>query len=258
MLSRQSRPRQQANQKPSLVTGDVITDQARMKIRLALTGDPGQSFVPQEHIQRWWEYTSVTTASEILCRYFLQQGTMDIPIGEILDNIPLVYNLANEAIEDSTFINMEVALTNWFNSHAPEDGYSMQNLASIVEKKIPRNSQLHADYMAIRAIDVDAGKLPDGFDNPMSVIQRIKRCLGQVRTLKKAIDRYGPYDQEIGGIEPAMSTLVKVANGKSDKSLKPGCYTCGGLGHTRQKCFRDYRGRSSYTVQPPLRWFVAA
>jgi hypothetical protein len=104
--------RQQANQKPSLITGGN-DDQATMKIRLALLGDPAQTFVPAEKIQNWWEHTSVLLAAEILCRYFLQKGTMDIPIGEILASIPLVYNLANEATEDSTFINMEVALTNW-------------------------------------------------------------------------------------------------------------------------------------------------
>jgi hypothetical protein len=73
---------------------------------------------------------------------------MDIPIGEVLDNIPLIYNLANESIEDNTFISMEVALANWFRSHDPESEYSLHNLATIIEKKIPRNSQLQADYMA--------------------------------------------------------------------------------------------------------------
>ena len=89
-----------------------------MKVRLALTGDPAQTFVSPDKINNWWEHTTVLMASEILCRYFLQQGTMDIPIGEILANIPLVYNLSNEAVEDTTFINMEVALTSWCNSHA--------------------------------------------------------------------------------------------------------------------------------------------
>ena len=67
---------------------------------------------------------------------------------------------------------------------------TLNELARLIEDKLPRNSQILADYVQRRK-----GDKPGEFDTPLKVIQRIKSCSGEIRNLKKLLDRYGPYNQ---------------------------------------------------------------
>jgi hypothetical protein len=102
--------------------------------------------------------------------------------------------------------------------------------------------------MAMRAVDMEQSRVIDSFDNPMAVIQRIKKCLGQVRNLKKAIDRYGPYDQVIGSSEPTNPTLARVAR---DNMLSlPRTYNST-YHTTHHSTHRTYRGKEATTPPTP-------
>jgi hypothetical protein len=141
--------RNQARSKPSLVTSEVITGTARIRVRLALTGDPPQTFVRLENINEWWEHVNISQASDIVCRYFMQSEVgFDIPIAEVLNNMPFRFNLSKEEVEDSTFISFELAINRYFETHAQENKTTLNELALIIERKLPKNSQLQADYMS--------------------------------------------------------------------------------------------------------------
>ena len=170
--------RHQARSKPSLVPGEVVTGTARIRVRLALTGDPQQNFIKQEHINDWWEHVNISQASDIVSRYFLQvEKGYDIPIAEVLNNMPFRFNLSREEVEDNTFILLELALVRYFETHAPENKTTLNELALIIERKLPKNSQLQADYMSKKLQDLN--NIQE--DTPLLVIQRLKRCLGAVR-----------------------------------------------------------------------------
>jgi hypothetical protein len=164
--------RNQARNKPSLVPSEVVTGTARIRIRLALTGDPPQTFVRLEHINKWWEHVNISQTSDIVSRYFLQTEVgFDIPIAEVLNNMSFKFNLAKEEVEDSTFIRLELALVRYFETHAQENTTTLNELALIIERKLPRNSQLQADYMSKKIHELDAVQE----DTPLLVISRIKR-----------------------------------------------------------------------------------
>ena len=52
----------QARSRPSLVTRDVIINIAQMRVKLALNGDAGQTFVREDQINDWHSYDNVTHA----------------------------------------------------------------------------------------------------------------------------------------------------------------------------------------------------
>jgi hypothetical protein len=231
----------QARSKPTLITREVITGIARMRVRLALTGDPQQTFVRADQIYEWWNHVNIHDASEIVARYFLQtEAGFDIPIAEVMNKILLRYNLAKESVEDETFIRMELALQRYFETHAQENSTTLNELALIIERKLPKNSQLQADYMSKKLQEL--GNSTE--DTPFLVIQRIKKCLGHVRNLKKSIDRYGLYDLEYNA-EAAINTptpqsdRVKLVapSTKQERGGKIACHTCGIVGHSTDTCF---------------------
>ena len=65
--------RNQARNKPSLVPSEVVTGTARIRIRLALTGDPTQTFVRLEHINTWWEHVNISQTSDMLVGIFCRR-----------------------------------------------------------------------------------------------------------------------------------------------------------------------------------------
>ena len=65
-----------------------------------------------EDILDWYDHVNISQASEIVCRYFLHtEASQDIPIAELLNNLPFRFNMANEEVEDATFISIELTRT---------------------------------------------------------------------------------------------------------------------------------------------------
>ena len=228
--------RNQARCRPSLVTSEVITGTARIRIRLALTGDPTQSFVRPEHISDWTSHVTITQASDIICRYFLHTASgPTVPIAEIVSQIKLRYRLSDEGVEDECFIRLEVAINKYMETNPEGNRGTLKELARLIEEKLPKNSQLLADYVHRKGSD-----LPIEEDTPFFVIQRIKTCLGEIRNLKRRLDRYGPYDQGYEAGATIDSLTPSSDRGKvnapplvRDKLGKFHCQCCGIPGHSK-------------------------
>ena len=98
-----------------------------MRVKLALNGDAGQPFVREDQINDWQEHVNVTQASEILGRYFLQPDALvDVPIAEVLDNLPFRLNYSQEHVKDTTLIPYELALSRHHDTHGAESAVSCQ------------------------------------------------------------------------------------------------------------------------------------
>jgi hypothetical protein len=163
--------RNQSYCKPNLQTKEVITGKSRIYIRLALLGDPDQKFVTPAQMQEWWDFVSIGQASDILTRYFMQNTAHgEIPIAEQLDKMKFRFNFAKEEVENETFVEFEMALNTYFESHTPENSTTINALALIIEKKLPCNSQLQADYLQKKREEL----VNIHEDTPLLVIQRIK------------------------------------------------------------------------------------
>ena len=115
--------------------------------------DGTQTFVRKENVEEWQDFVTVTQAREILSRYFLQSATtFDVPIAETLYNLPFHLNYATESVEDETLISYQLALRHHLDTHGVETAVTMNQLALVIEEKLPKPSQLLADYRSHRLI----------------------------------------------------------------------------------------------------------
>ena len=215
---------------------------AQIKVKLALSGDPNQTFVPEDQIECWQDHVNVTQAGEILGRYFMQtEAHFDVPIAETLHRLDFRINYAIEAVEDATLIAHTLALRHHHDQHGEESAVTMNQLALVIEAKLPNPSQIRADYTAVKVREIG-----DGFDTPAKVLQRIKKVIGNVRSLRRTVAKYGPYDFEY--VSPSLNgSTVGPSKGAATASVEPAtrqeravmipCHTCGNTGHSREVCF---------------------
>ena len=113
--------------------------------------DGTQTFVRKENVEEWQDFVTVTQAREILSRYFLQSATtFDVPIAETLYNLPFHLNYATESVEDETLISYQLALRHHLDTHGVETAVTMNQLALVIEEKLPKPSQLLADYKTMQ------------------------------------------------------------------------------------------------------------
>ena len=226
--------RDQARARPGLVTEDVIQGKARIIVGYRIMGDASQVYVEEDQIEEWYKHVSIGQASEIICRYFSNpKTTSDRPIAEVISQLPFRLNFAKQEVEEETLYQIAATLDKYYDSHPQENATTQNELAMIIEKKLPQNSQLLSDYLQKKRKEMGFEQV----DTPSKVIKRIKQCMGFVRALRSSVDRYGPFDTTYaahmksnlreGGNNPATRL-------ETDNTTQ--CNTCGHTTHTQGDC----------------------
>jgi hypothetical protein len=164
----------------------------------------------------------------------------------------LKYRLSDESVEDEFFVDLELAINKYVETNPDGNRGTLTELARLIEDKLPKNSQLLADY-----VHKKNGDVPIEGDTPFLVIQRIKRCLGEIRNLKKLLDRYGPYDQ---GYE--AGAIIDLPTSSNDRATIPNpsttkervgrlpCHSCGITGHSKETCYFSTHPDANHSSVP--------
>ena len=226
--------RDQARARPMLLTQDVIKGKARTLIGYRIMGDATQQYVDPTESEVWYQHVSISTASEIICRYFGNPRTVnDRPIAEVISLLPFKLNFARQEIEEDTLYTIATTLDKYHESHPTENATTLNELAMIIEKKLPQNSQLLSDYLLKKRSEM--GNRQE--DTPLKVIKRIKQCMGHVRALRSSVDRYGSYDVTYSA--PSKNTLREDNKSPAirlEQEVYPQCNKCGETSHSPSAC----------------------
>ena len=225
--------REQSRARPTLKTKDVVQGLAREHIALRLRGDTTFPFLAKKDILTWYDHVNITQAAEMVSKYFSAAATKsELPIADTLMKIRFRLKFSNEAVEDETFLSMIEALNKHDSTHPQENDTTLNELANLIERRLPPNSQLHSDYLVAKKAEIAPGET----DTPLGVIYRIKGCMGDVRRKRREVDRYGDFNFEYvhearGGGKAEAQTLPPIR-----PEDNPQCRTCGHHGHIPAQC----------------------
>jgi hypothetical protein len=196
-------------------------------------GDPDQTLLLRKDIPNWFNLVNITHAAEIIGKFFSEPSTKSkLPIADILMRLKFELQFSNEAVEDASLLAMVEALERHEVAHPHENSTTLNELASLIEKRLPPNSQLSSDYLVRKKAGLEPGQL----DTPREVIWRIKSCMGAVRKQREDADRYKDFNakyshQARGGWKSTTQTLPPLR-----PEDNPQCRTCGHHGHIPAYC----------------------
>jgi hypothetical protein len=246
----------QARIRKNIQVAEVCVGEAQEMVRLRLYGDINQTVLSVAQIKDWWNHVTIGQAADIIMRYFGAVSTTGVPIAEVLMALPFRLQFSNENVEDATLVAITKAVTRYELATPGGAPAVMNGLALLLEKRLPRPSQLWTDYVERKKGEVEVNQ---GQDTPYNVIRRIKQCMGEVRVIHKRVGQYGIFDaiyehKPRGGKEkeePQRISQVKLPPTKPGDI--PSCRTCGHTEHFGQECpFRNGMDVNA-SVQP---WMI--
>ena len=165
---------------------DVIVGRSVDLLDMSIKSDPTFTMLSEADIPRWIELLSVAQAAELVVRHFGARPDSGRTLAENFGNIDFAFNFSDPAYERATMI----AMVNLVQSHEQLSGpitpEQHAHLITLIEKRLPPDSQIRTDYFVRR------GPRPIPGETWRDAMSRFHRCVGEVRLLMKKYDSYGP------------------------------------------------------------------
>ena len=165
----------------------AISDVALHQLTFRLQGDEDQTFVTSEFFPDWPAHITCQQLGDIVLHYYGPQVNKELTIEQSFKSIPFIWDIENredETLMYTKYASLLVILVR--TNRGPFTAAQNLRLSEIIEKRLPPNSQILADYQARRAAD-KVLRIPE---TPLHALTRLHQCTEAVR---KAVEHLAAY-----------------------------------------------------------------
>lgn len=233
---------------------EVIVGQAVELLQICIYGDGSFSMLSEADTPSWLELLTVAQAAELVMKYFGPRPNSGRTLAENFGNVSFSFGFLEPSYERETMMNL-LDLTKAYEqvegAITPEQH---AHLIVLIEKRLPQDGQIRADYFAKR------GPRPIANETWSAAMRRLHLCINDVRLSLQANLKYGDPAKVYHFQQPSLSRrsaddpdsshhgsaraappqhalMRRSPTPPVAPTLAPRlCPSCGHVGHTRPSC----------------------
>jgi hypothetical protein len=219
-------------------------------------GDTTFTMLPEADTSRWHELLNVVQVAELVTQYFGARPDGGRTLAENFGNVPFKWCYAHPQFERATAMELTALVQSHERLNGPIPAEQYAHLITLIEKRLNADSQIRADYL------LKLGPKPIAGETWQQALNRLHRCISEVRTSMKKNESYGdPNKVHRNPLSPRRAASDEVVlptpllalqrrsvnTGVAPPPPVPVCRCCGHHGHQRDACPHLYQSDANNT-----------